>query len=220
MTHNVLIADDHPILRLGLVGIIESDKKFHVVAETGDGNEALSLIEKLRPAIAVLDITMPGKNGIEVCRKAQKSAKKTAVVILSMHSDVDYLNEALDAGAKGYVLKANAADDLLIALKSVLAGKPYISSTLSGLLETQKQSRAVLKEKVELVEKLTGAEKKVLALIAQKRTSKEIAQSLGVNFRTVQTHRMNICKKLGLNGWNMFFQFVLENKPILQSKWL
>lgn len=211
----VLIADDHPIMRQGLKNIIEQSDAFEVVAEAGDGDEAMHLLEKLRPDIAVLDISMPGKNGLEVVRESKKLHLETHFVILTMFTEEEYFDAAMDCGVKGYLLKENATADLRNCLKSVAAGKRYVSPDLSDYLFERQERVQKLYDEVPALQSLTQMEKKILRLISENKTSKEIAAELFVSYRTVQNHRNNICQKLGFRGHNKLLKFALENKSML-----
>lgn len=212
----VLIADDHKIFRQGLVRIIENDPSFEIVAEAGDGNEALKLILELQPEVAVIDISMPGKNGLDVSREVMKGNSKTSLVILTMYKDEDFLQEAMDIGVNGYVLKTNTAEDLLTAMKSASRGEYYISPLLSGLLVKRREKiKQVMLDNPSL-DTLTQTEKKILRNISQNKTSRKIAEEMYISVRTVQKHRANICSKLNLRGWNTLLTFAVKNRSSLE----
>ena len=211
----VLIADDHPIFRKGLREVLSEDPALRLVAEVGDGVTALREIRELKPQAAVLDLDMPEMNGLEVARKVQSLKLPVALVILTMYKEERVFNEALEAGVLGYVLKENAANDLLGCLRAVVAGQPFISPSLSSfLLGRNTRTRAFLEQKPEL-EALTDAERRILKLIADDLTSKEIAEQLGISFHTVENHRANICQKLNLRGSHSLLKFAFENKSRL-----
>jgi DNA-binding NarL/FixJ family response regulator len=211
----VFIADDHKIFRLGLAQIIESGSSFRLAGEAGDGQTAIRKMRELKPNIAVLDISMPGLNGLEVCKEAKKTGMKTSIIILSMHNDVGFVNEALEAGALGYVLKGNALDDLVTALKMVVRGKEYVTPALAKMLLEQRLKRQEYLKKFPTIKRLTETEQRVLKLISKEMTSKDMATELSISYRTVQKHRANICHKLGLQGWNALEQFAVENSANL-----
>lgn len=213
----VLIADDHTILRQGLLKIIEGKPSIEVVAETGDGEEALELILSLKPDVAVLDINMPGKSGLEIVKACGDTGVATEFIILTMYKEQEYFDEALDSGVKGYILKENASSDLLDCIASVAAGKPYVSPILSEYLIHSDGRRRRAQEELPLLQRLTEMERKVLKLIAQNKTSKEIAGELFISYRTVQNHRNNICTKLNLKGYNKLLQFALEHRSLLEE---
>ncbi len=207
----VFIADDHHVFRLGLAQLIAGFRNFKVAGEAADGKAALKGIKQCEPDIAVLDISMPGLNGLEVCRAIQKANLRTAVIILSMHKDINYLGEALEAGAKGYILKSAAMDDLAAAFKAVADGKPYITTVLMEMLLEQRRRQKRHLDNFPMIKNLTETELKVLKLIAKRMTSKAIAKEMSISYRTVQKHRANICAKLNLSGWNALAQFAAQN---------
>lgn len=213
----VLIADDHPIFRTGLREVIALDGSLSLVAEAGDGSQTWRLIQQFKPDVAVLDLDMPEFNGLQVARKVRESKLKTALIILTMYKEARAFNEAIEAGILGYVLKENAADDLLECIRSVLDGKAFISPSLSSiLLGRRAQARNLLSQKQEL-RNLTATERRILALIAENLTSKEIAERVGISMHTVENHRANICRKLDLRGSHSLLKFAFENKDSLNA---
>jgi DNA-binding NarL/FixJ family response regulator len=211
-TLKILIADDHPIFRQGLSKIVEPDVSFEIVAEAGDGAEALALIQKFQPRIAVLDISMPSMSGLEIVRTLRQKNPPTDFIVLTMFKEEEYFNEAMDLGVMGYILKESAVSDLLGCLHAVAAGKHYVSPLISDyLINRNMRLQKLAKEKPGLSD-LTAMERRVLQLIAENKTSREIATQLHISFRTVQNHRTNICAKLGLKGYNKLLQFALEHK--------
>jgi DNA-binding NarL/FixJ family response regulator len=211
----ILIADDHPIFRKGLCEVLAEDRALRVVRETGDGAEALRLIQELRPAIAILDIHMPKLSGLQVIRSLWENKSLVKIILLTMHEDEDLFNEAMNLGVSAYVLKENAAADLLNAVRCVAEGKTFVSPSLADLLlRRSKQSAALRKEKAGL-ELLTATEGRILKLIAEDKTTKEIAEALGISTRTVDTHRQNISHKLNLSGSHSLLKFAYDNKSRL-----
>ena len=211
----IFIADDHPIFRQGLLKIMEGDPELEIVGESGDGEEALQLIRSLCPDIAVLDISMPGMSGLEIVSEVQKESLKVEFIILTMFDEEEYFDEAMDSGVKGYLLKENATSDLLSCLKSVAQGKYYVSPSISEYLLNRNTRVKELNKSSPALIGLTQMEKKVLRLIADNKTSKEVAAELFISYRTVQNHRTNICNKLDLKGHHKLLQFALENKSLL-----
>ena len=212
----VLIADDHPIVRRGLRQVIESDSSLEVVDEVGDGALALSRILELRPDVAVLDIDMPGMGGFEVTREIKrKNGPPVEVIILTIHSEEDMFNEALDLGVKGYVVKDCAVTDIVAGIKSVAAGRHYISPSLSSYLINRRSRADALSKEKPLLSALTPTERRVLKLISEYKTSKEIADELFIHYRTVENHRTNICQKLELHGSHALLKFALKHKSEL-----
>ena len=211
---SIIIADDHPIFRQGLKTIIESDPALYVAGEACDGAEAIQLIEKLKPKIAVLDIDMPKLNGIQTAKILHDNKNPVEIVVLTMYSEEDIFNNLMKLGVKGYVLKENAASDILDAVKTAAGGKHYITPIISEhllkLIENEIDSNTIAK-------KLTAMERRVLALIAENKTSKEIADELCISYKTVENHRANICAKLNLHGSNALLKFALDNKSLILS---
>jgi DNA-binding NarL/FixJ family response regulator len=211
----VLIADDHPIFRRGLCDIIAADTSLRLVGEAADGEQAWQLIQKLQPSVAVLDIHMPKRSGIQLGQLLSRQRLSVALIILTMDAEEALLNEALNLGVKGYLLKETAVTDLLQAIHQVAVGGCYISSALSGaLLRRNAASEALQEQKLGLAA-LTPTERQILKLIAEDRTSKEIAEVLGCSIRTVETHRQNISRKLELSGSHSLLRFAFDHKAQL-----
>src|SRR5215510_5197033 len=211
----VLIADDHPIVRKGLRQVIESEPQLKIVDEAGDGQSALDRIEQLQPDVAVLDLDMPGKGGFDVLREMRRSRFATEVIIVTMHAEKDLFDEAMDLGVKGYVLKDTAVTDIIAGIKAVAAGRHFISPQLSAHLVNRNSRAANLATEKPSLADLTATEKKILKLIGEGKSSKEIADLLFVNYRTVENHRTNICTKLELHGSHALLKFALQHKSDL-----
>lgn len=211
----ILIADDHPIFRKGLRSTIESDPSLKVVGEAEDGEIALEQIRRLRPDIAILDMEMPNKDGFEAIQEIQDQKISVAVIFLTMHKDERFFNAALDRGAKGYVLKDSAVNDIIASIKAVACGQNFISPQLSTYLLNRRSKAASLREQKPGLDRLTPTERQVLRLIAANKTSKEIADGLCVSARTVEKHRANISEKLKLHGSHALLNFALEHKSEL-----
>jgi len=211
----VLIADDHPIFREGLARIIEQDDSFTLIARCGSGIEALDSIRHLHPDVAVLDISMPAMNGLDVARTAQSEGLTVRFIILTMYKDETYFNAAMDIGVTGYVLKDSIATELLQSLRAVASGDYYISPAVSALLIDRKTRMVSLRSSMPSLDGLTPAERRILKLIADNKTSREIADTLFISVRTVENHRTNICTKLDLKGHHKLLQFALEHRSAL-----
>ncbi len=211
----VLIVDDHPLFRQGLRQVVEADPRFELVAEAGDGNTALQMIGEKKPNVAVLDINLPGLSGLEVARLLQERRTSTGLIILTMYKEEETFNRALDVGVKGFVLKENAAQDILNGLAAVAAGDHYLSPSISGYLVRRRTKAEALAAKKPGLDDLTKAERRILKLIAEKKTSREIGAELFVSPRTVEAHRANMCAKLELRGSHSLLQFALENRSLL-----
>jgi DNA-binding NarL/FixJ family response regulator len=212
---NIIIADDHPIFRRGLNMIIASDPSLKVLAEASNGNEALALIQQLKPQVAVLDIDMPKKNGFDVLKEVQALSLTTSIIFLTMHKDEALFNGALDLGVKGYLLKDSAVSEIIDSVKAVALGENFISPTLSTFLINRSLKNNKVSENKTLLDKLTLSEQRILLLIAEDKTTKEIADVLYISTRTVENHRSHICQKLNLQGTNALLRFALANKANL-----
>ncbi len=211
----ILIADDHPIFRRGLCDVIETDPSLELVGQAANGEEALHCIAEIKPDIAILDVHMPRLTGLQAARRLRESESPVKLVLLTMYEDESLLNEALDLGINAYVLKENAAEDLIQAIRAVAEGKTFITASLTGaLLRRRSDSEALHRERPGL-QRLTPTEKRILRLIADDRTSKEIADLLGCAVRTVETHRQNMSQKLNLSGSHSLLKFAYENRSFL-----
>ena len=211
----VLLADDHPLLRKGLRDVLEDASELQVVAEAGDGEAALAQVEAHRPDVLVLDIDMPKLRGLDVVRELQRRRLTTGVIILSLYADEALVTEALDLGALGYILKEDALGAIVEGVKAVAAGRHYLTPSLSGLLVRRRERSRELANRQPGLADLTPTERKVLGLIARGQSSKEIAETLFVHYRTVENHRVNIAQKLGLHGHNAVLKFALEHRDEL-----
>ena len=212
-TITVLIADDHPVFRRGLREIIETDEQIKVVADVGDGLAALRELRHHRPTVAVLDVDMPGCDGLEVVRAARESDLDCAFVLLTMYKEERFLNAAFDAGVLGYVVKDSATDEITAAIRFAAKGEAYVSPTLTDLL--LRKLKKAESPAASPLDKLTRSERRVLALVAASKSSKQIADELFISIRTVDNHRANICAKLGLEGKNALLTYALTNKSDL-----
>jgi DNA-binding NarL/FixJ family response regulator len=219
MTHNdritIVVADDHPVLRSGLRHIIEDDPDCLIIGEAGNGEDALAIIEEKKPDVALLDIAMPRMSGLQVARIVQERGLSTRLAVLTMSADELIFNEAMDLGVLGYVLKENAAAEILNSIKTVAEGKYYISPSISGILVKRSQKREAALSTLPALADLTPTEIRILKLVAGNKTSKEIADDLCISYKTVENHRTNIAKKLGLSGNNALLRFAIEHKSLL-----
>ena len=208
----VVIADDHPVYRRGLGVVIAADPALKIVAEAEDGDAALARVREEEPDVAVLDVDMPHKGGFEVVREMRPLNLRTAVIFLTMYKDEGLFNTAMDLDVKGYILKDSAVADIVAGIKAVAAGQNYISSPLATYLVNRGRRRTALVEHKPSLNDLTPAERRVLRLTAENKTSREIAAELFISPRTVERHRLNIAAKLDLHGSNALIRFALENK--------
>jgi len=214
MKHKVklLIVDDHPVFRRGLKEIIEENLKFQVVGETSDGETALRLAMELEPDIAVLDIDMPRLNGLETVRAFQKAKLSVNVIFLTMYNEEDMFNAAMDLGVKAYIVKDNATDEIIAALEKVAIGEPFVSQSMSDMGQRRSNRVKELLLSKPQIDDLTAAERRILKLIAEDHTSKEIADKLKISAKTIENHRQNICHKLNLHGSHSLLKFAFDHK--------
>ena len=211
----LLIIDDHPVFRRGLRQIIEENPRFLIVGEASDGQTGLKMLAELKPDVAVVDIDMPQLNGLEMLRALQRMNSSVSVLVLTMYKEEDMFNAAMDLGVKAYILKENAVDDLLKGLDKVVLGETFVSSSMSlvGQRRTSRVQQLLLSKPQ--IEDLTAAERRILKLIAEDRTSKEIADQLGISVKTVENHRLSICHKLNLHGSHSLLKFAFDHKSHL-----
>jgi two-component system response regulator NreC len=196
----ILLVDDHTVMRTGLKLLLEREADFVVIGEAADGRAAIQLAETMSPDVVVMDVAMPILNGIDAAARITSSKPKTAVVVLSMHSDESYVLRALKSGVKGYLLKDSAESDLIAAVRHVMTGKPFFSPAISNML-VQDYIREIRQRGVEdSYELLTTRERELLQLTAEGRTAKEIAADLNLSAHTIDTHRANIMRKLNVNS--------------------
>ncbi len=193
MSTTVLVADDHQIVREGLKALLERGG-FKVVGEASNGQEVLKILETLHPEVAVLDLAMPILNGIDTAREVQRVSSKTKTVILSMHKDSAYILNSLRAGAKGFVMKTHAADDLVRAIREAARGGTYLSPEISEVVVQAYQNKTEIPP-----DPLSARERQVLQLIAEGNTTKEVATKLDISVKTAETYRTRIMEKLDIH---------------------
>lgn len=211
----LLIVDDHPVFRRGLREIIQERPEFKIVGEASDGDTGIRLVGERKPDIVLLDIDMPRSNGLVVARTLNRNHSSARIVFLTMYRDEDIFNAAMDLGVKAYVLKENAADDVLKALEKVAEGGTFISESLFDLGKKRGDRVQSLLLSKPQIDELTPAERRILKLIAEDRTSKEIADLLKISFKTVENHRLNICQKLNIHGSHSLLKFAFNHKSQL-----
>lgn len=196
----LLLGDDHTLVRQGLRKILEERADWEVVAEAGDGREAVRLALKHKPDVAVLDIGMPQLNGIEVTRQILKREPCVQVLMLSMHSDEAYIMRALQAGAKGYLLKDSAGKELIRAIEAVAAGQSFFSPSVAQLMLDDYVRRAGATGAADRYESLSEREREIFQLVAEGRSNREVAEALEITLATVETHRSRILQKLDVHN--------------------
>ena len=211
----VVIADDHPLFRSGVRQALEKEEQFRILGEASDGERALQLIRDCKPEVAVLDINMPGMSGLHVARELAKEKQPPAVVLLTMFDDDEILNEAMDVGVKAYLLKESASIDITSAAQAASEGRHYISPALTDKLLKRREKISAFAAKNPGLDQLSPAERKVLKLIAESKTTKQIADELFLSPKTVDNYRFRISEKLNVRGSYSLLKFALENKGML-----
>lgn len=212
---SIVIADDHPLMRQGLRQVIELEPYLKVVGEARNGSEALVLIEELKPNVAILDVDMPHQDGFQVARELAAKNNTAAIIFLTIHSEEQMFHAALDLGAKGYVLKDSAIDDIVTAINEVGAGRTFTSLPMTSYFSRRQNYNAVPDKQQLGLRQLTVTESRILKLLAEYKTSKEIAAELSVSPRTIETHRLRICQKLNLQGSHSLMKFAAQYKSLL-----
>ncbi|MGO4886064.1 MAG: response regulator [Bryobacteraceae bacterium] len=199
-TVRIVLADDHTVMRNGLRLLLERQPHLQVVGEAADGRQAVTLSETANPDVVIMDIGMPNLNGIEAARQIVNHNPRTAIAILSMHSDESYVIRALKAGARAYLLKDSAEADLLAAVRALTEGKSFFSPAISKILVEDYMRQLESRGAEDTYELLTNREREILQLLAEGRTNKEVANMLNLSLYTVETHRTHILQKLNLHS--------------------
>jgi len=207
----LFLADDHQIVRQGLRALLATIPDFKLVGEAGDGPTTLREVSRLQPTVLVMDLMMPGMNGLEVARKLKLAAARTRIVVLSMHSDEPYVAEALRAGACAYVVKEAGAEALLQAIRHAVLGRRYLSPPLSEDKITEYMRRTASTEADPLTT-LTGRERDVLQLTVAGLTAPEVSERLQIGLRTVETHLGNVLRKMGVRNSKQLISFMLQRQ--------
>ncbi len=211
----ILVADDHPVFRKGLVQVIQEHFPGARVLEAGDGSDALIQIFDHKPSVAILDVDMPKRSGLDVATEIRRRKLPISVVILTMHENEEFFNRAMDIGVMGYVLKDGVVSEIASCLQAVMTGKHYYTPSL-GDYWVRRDSRKKVEKTIEAgLSSLTPTERQILKLISTNKTTREIAEDLFISPKTVENHRSNIAAKLGVRGNNAVLRFALENKAHL-----
>lgn len=213
---HLLIADDHPIFRKGLMDLLQNSFPKVKIIECHNGTEAIDGILKIKPEIAILDINMPGVNGLDVCKRVLKQQSETRIIILTMYQEKEMIKNAMLSGASGYILKDNAVDEIMDCVNTVLKGEKFIGTAMQThhtelTIEDKKKQQLV-----ESLQTLSQAELKTLKLVSQNKTSKEISELLFLSEKTIENYRSRICQKLELPPRNnSLVIWISENKELL-----
>jgi DNA-binding NarL/FixJ family response regulator len=211
----VLLVDDHSLYRHGLRTALADQQGLEVIGEAANGAEAMALFGALVPDMVVLDIHLPDTTGLELARQMLHKRPEVRLAILTMLRDEEVFNVALGLGVLGYVLKECAADEIIDCIRAVMRNEPYVSAQLSGYLVRRRALSDAFETGANSLDRLTTAERRVLRLLAQSMTTKEIALELAVSPRTIEAHRANIGGKLGLKGSHSLLRYAISNRPLL-----
>jgi DNA-binding NarL/FixJ family response regulator len=210
----ILVVDDHAIVRRGVRALLESQPGWEVCGEAATGRDAVEQVKLLRPDIVVLDLSLPELNGLDATRQILKESPRTQVLVLTMHNSEEMAHQVLRAGARGYVLKSDADQSLVAAVQSLRRGEPFLTPTVTELvLDRYVRSEAEDFGEAARVE-LTSREREILQLVAEGRSSKEVAGSLGITVKTVEAHRANIMRKLRLHSVSELVRYAIRNRIV------
>ena len=215
MKIRVLIVDDHPIFRKGLKAELTHQPGVEVVGEADNSEKAISLTKELSPDVIILDVNLPGKNGIEIAEEIRAFTKDVNIIFLTMYNEEELFNAAFDVGASAYLLKENAVDEVISAVTEVYNGCSYISPSIGKYFVNREKKASKMLLENPGIKNLTEKEREILRLIAQGRTSKEIAEELFVSYKTIENHRTRICSKLSIKGSFSLIKFAFENRSII-----
>lgn len=210
----ILIADDHEVVREGVRALIEREPEFEVCSVASNGREAVDLARKTKPDVVVLDITMPELDGVDAIRQIKRALPATEMVVFSAHSSEDVVEQVFAAGAKSYIRKGDAARDLVAAIKSVAAHKPFFTSEISGILFAKYLVPPPKKTKLPAEKQLTAREREIVRLLAESSSNKDIAAKLGISVRTAETHRATLMRKLGIRSVAGLVRYAIRNHII------
>lgn len=205
----IVLADDHPLVRVGIRNVLEAEPDFAIAAEVGDAVDVVGVVDRLQPDVLVLDLIMPGLNGLEIARQVARRVPRTRIVILSMHANEAYVIEAFRNGACGYVLKGAAPQELIRAIRDVTAGRRYLSPPLSERGIEMYAERAA-STRLDAYDTLSTREREVMHMAAEGRTSADIATRLCISVRTVETHRAHLMRKLNLRNQSELIRYALR----------
>jgi two-component system, NarL family, response regulator NreC len=210
----ILLADDHKVVRHGTRALLSTIPEWEIIGEVDNGRDAVSLTEKLKPDIVILDIGMPQLNGLDATRQIKKIAPETEVLIFTAHEAEELVHDVFDSGARSYIMKTDAADHLIEALKALSEHKHFFTSRISEIVFARYINGKKMLESVPEKSRITDREREIVQLLAEGKTSKEIATILGISVRTVETHRAAIMKKLGLKSFSELIRYAVRNKIV------
>jgi len=208
----VVLADDHGLLRKGVRSVLSQDPEISIVGEASDGSEAVRLVEELSPDVVVMDVAMPGLNGIDAAAQMTRRTKQLGIIMLTMYPDEEYLIRAVTAGVRGYLLKDSAEPDLIRAVKAVATGRTFFGAAIANTLIEDYVARLQRSDLRDSYDLLTERERQVLQLLAEGKSNKDVAAILSLGLSTVESHRLNLMKKLGLHNTAELVLYAVRKK--------
>src|ERR1700758_2373934 len=211
----ILIADDHDLMRRGIKGMLQSHPGWEICGEAHTGREAVTKAQELKPDIAILDISMPDLNGVDAARRIRKESPNSEILVLSMHYSDQLIREIVDAGVRGYIVKSDSDRDLIIAVETLAKHKPFFTPRATEVILGNFNVSSPREEIPELIrERLTSREREIVQLLAEGKSSKEVASSLCISVKTAETHRANIMRKLDLHSVSELVRYAVRNQII------
>ena len=211
----LLVADDHEVVRKGLCALLQEQPGWEIAAEASDGREAVEKAKKVKPDVTVLDIGMPGLNGLEAARQIMKDVTNTKILILTMHDSDSLIREVLNAGARGYVLKSDAGSDLVTAVDALRRNKTFFTPKVAQMVLDGYLKKDIKPEEAELPgSRLTPRQREIVQLLAEGKSSKEVAVALSLSVKTAETHRANIMRRLNCHSVSELVRYAIRNKII------
>ena len=210
----ILIVDDHAVVRRGVRALLEMQKGWEVVGEAQTGREGVDLARRLRPDIVVLDVSLPELNGLDAARQIRRESPQSEILVLTMHHSEELARDVLQAGARGYVLKSDADENLIAAVESLRRHKPFLTSKVTEFVLDDYLRRADVSAAEMPHSALTPREREIIQLLAEGKTNKEVAAALGVSVKTIESHRANIMRKLHLQSLSDLVRYAIRNKIV------
>jgi|SRR5579863_5804199 len=211
----ILIADDHYVIRVGVRAVVEDHPGWTICGEAATGSEAIAKTEELIPNVLILDISLPDMSGLEVARQIQSSCSKVEILILSVHSSETLIQESIKAGARGYVVKSDAVQDLVAAVESIAKHQPFFTSAATEVILSNYHLGGPVSDVSALIRgRLTSREREIVQMLAEGKSSRVIASDLGISFKTAENHRTNIRRKLGVHNLTQLVRYAVRNQII------